>query len=116
MLDKKEVAIVKRAIEVEWQVKKAMAVEEKLQAANDLLFQKDVKIEEEWQKPAMTMVEKAKLEKILRAEIESMEDATYVMFEVGFDKAVAQVKHFNANVSVDFFMVDWEKKLANDLI
>ena len=47
MLDEKEVVLVEWTTEVNRQVKKAVAVEEKLQIANELLFQKDVKIGEE---------------------------------------------------------------------
>ena len=47
MLDEKEIAFVERVTEVDSWVKKAIDVEEKLQAANKLLFQKDAKIEEE---------------------------------------------------------------------
>ena len=67
-------------------VKKEVDIEEKLQAANELLFQKDAKIEEERQKAT---IKKVKLKKRYQGEIESLEDATYTMFEEGFDEAIA---------------------------
>ena len=60
ILDKKEVALVERAIQVERQVKKDAETKEKLQTANELFFQKDAKVEEEHQKVA---AKKTKLEK-----------------------------------------------------
>ena len=56
-------------------------------------------------------IEKAKLELKLQANIASLEDVGYAMFEDGFDKAIAQVKHFNMGVSIDFTLVNREKKL-----
>ena len=55
------------------------------------------------------------MEAKLLADIITVEDATYVMFEEGFDEVVAQVKHFNANVSIDFNSVNKEKKLVEIL-
>ena len=57
--------------------------------------------------------EKAELEKKSREEIASLEDVDYVMFKQGFNKAVAQVKHFNTSLSIDFFRVDREKTLKD---
>ena len=61
------------------------------------------------------MVENAELEEKFQAEIESLKDATYIMFEEGFNETVAQVKHFNTSVLIDFSLVDREKKLSEIL-
>ena len=43
----------------------------------------------------------------------SLEDVGYAMFEQGFDKAVAQVKHFNTNVPINFARIDREQNLED---
>ena len=55
--------------------------------------------------------EKAVLEAKHQAKVESLEDANYASFEDGFDEAVAQVKCFKKEVSIDFSLVDQEKRL-----
>ena len=55
------------------------------------------------------------LKKKYQAEIEGLEDAAYAMFEEGFDEVIAQVKHFNTNVLVNFSSVNQEKKLSEML-
>ena len=108
MVDDKEVALVERAEEMEWWMKNEVDVQEKLWTTSELLFQKDVEIEDEWWKVEL---EKVKLKKKFPVEIESLKDARYVMYEEGFDETIAQVKHFNVNVLINFSMVDQEKKL-----
>ena len=60
-------------------------------------------------------IEKAVLEEKHKAKVESLEDANYASFKDGFDEAVAQIKHFNKEVSIDFSLVDREKRL-NEII
>ena len=74
-------------------------------------MQKDRELEAKWQREDKAVSKKTKLEKKLWAEIEGLEDAGYAMFKEGFDKAIAQVKHFNDKASIDFSKVDQERKL-----
>ena len=97
MLSEKEVAMVERAEEVERWVKKQADTEETPKVVTEQLLQKEQEIEAEREK--------------MRAEVIELEDANYANFESGFDQAVAQVKYFNKNVSVDFSLVDREKSL-----
>ena len=53
--------------------------------------------------------------KALGEEIEQLEDATYICYEQGFDKALVQVKHFASGSMVDLSRVDQERKLADIL-
>ena len=59
--------------------------------------------------------EKMELEAKLKVDIVSVKDATYVMFKDGFHEDVIHVKHFNMSVSIDFSLVNREKKLAKIL-
>ena len=52
------------------------------------------------------MCKKANLEKKLWEEIKGLEDASYAMFEKGFDEAISQVKHFNNKSSINFSKVN----------
>ena len=56
-------------------------------------------------------VEKVELELKLQGEIMSLEDAKYAMFEEGVNEVVAQVKHFNTNIPINFTLVKKQKKL-----
>ena len=53
--------------------------------------------------------------KKLQAKIEYLEDVGYTMFEVDFDQAIAQVKYFNIEASINFSEVNQEKKLQEIL-
>ena len=46
-------------------------------------------------------------------EILNVEDATYAMFQSGFDEVVAQVKQFNASMPIDFSTVNRDQSLKD---
>ena len=48
--------------------------------------------------------------------LRSLEDATYLYYEQGFDEALAQVKYFAGESSVDLSRIDREKKLQEMLV
>ena len=79
---------------------------------NELLLKKEQKLEAKLQRLEK---EKVEMEAKLRANIISVEDVAYTMFDGGFDKAVGKVKHFNSNVLIDFNSVNWEKRLIEIL-
>ena len=84
-------------------MKKEIDAQIMLQAANKLLLQRDKEIEighRKWETKG------AELEKSLRIEIVSLEDASNAMFEQGFNQVVAQVKQFNTGVLINFTMVN----------
>ena len=45
----------------------------------------------------------------------ALKDARYVMFEQGFDKAIALMKHFNVGMSIDFSKVNRKRNLKDIL-
>ena len=53
---------------------------------------------------------------MLQEEIKRLEDATYVCYEQGFDKAFAQVKHFANRTPIDLSRVAQERKLDEILV
>ena len=60
--------------------------------------------------------EKDEGEKELREEIQKLEDATYVCYKQGFNKALTEVKHFSSGTSIDLSRVDQEMKLDEILV
>ena len=93
-------------------MKKEANTQAKLQAANELLLQRDRELEAKQQKAELKKVE---LEKKLQEETVTLEDAKYAMFEQGFNEVVAQVKHLNIGVPIDISVVDREKNLKDIL-
>ena len=63
---------------------------------NDLLLQWDQELDVDRQKAKKVMREKEEGEKLLWEEIQKLENATYVFYEQGFDKILAQLKYFSS--------------------
>ena len=111
MLEDKEVELFKRVKEADCWSQRESNLQDHLQRANELLLQRDRELKAERQRAEKVALERKEVEKVLQEQTEKLRDAAYACYEQGFDKTLAQVKHFAKGALVDLSKVDQERKL-----